>query len=57
MELHLEKEVAVVKTPTIFSNNPVYSCISSALKEVQAFMKLGFSAEQIENGSVFIFMG
>jgi len=57
MGLHLENEVEVVKTPAIFSNNPVYSGISSALKEVEAFMKLGFSAEQMENGSVFIFLG
>ena len=57
MGLHLENKVAVVKTPTIFSNNPVYSGISSALKEVEAFMKLGFSGEQIENGCVFIFLG
>ena len=25
MGLHLENEVAVVKTPTIISNNPVYT--------------------------------
>jgi hypothetical protein len=29
--------------------------VSSALKEVEAFVNLGFVAGQIQNGSVFVF--
>jgi hypothetical protein len=34
----------------------IYSGISSALKEVETFVNLGFNAGQIENGNVFIFL-
>jgi len=40
MGLHLENEVAVVKTPTIISNNPVYTDVSKTLRSSETLVTL-----------------
>jgi len=42
MGLHLENEVAVVKTPTIISNNPVHSVGRNGFLNVNASDKCSY---------------